>query len=141
MRDLNRLYTGDPVLSANDCNVEGFRWINCNDTQQSVLSFLRLDATQDKIYLVVGNFTPVTRAPYAIGVPRAGYWREVLNTDAASYGGSGNGNHGGRQSEEKPADGYAHRIEPTLPGLTTLVFQWVASAASVTPADVAAQKS
>ena len=140
VRDLNRLYTGVPAFSANDCNAEGFRWVNCNDTEQSVISFIRTDAEKKNIYLVVGNFTPVTRAPYAIGVPQPGYWREVLNTDAAHYGGSGNGNHGGRASLAEPADGYPQRIEPTLPGLSTLVFQWT-KAADPAAAETLASKS
>jgi 1,4-alpha-glucan branching enzyme len=126
VRDLNKLYTGDPVLSCSDFRPAGFRWLNCTDGDHSVISFLRLDEAQKTIYLVVCNFTPLTRTRYTVGVPQAGYWTEVLNTNSAYYGGTGFGNHGGRQSSTALADGYEQSLSLTLPGLSTLVFKWVA---------------
>ncbi|MBL9215242.1 MAG: 1,4-alpha-glucan branching protein GlgB [Opitutaceae bacterium] len=126
VRDLNRLYTGDPVLGQSDFRAAGFRWVNCHDGDHSVISFLRLDEGQKAAYLVVGNFTPVTRTRYAVGVPYAGYWKEVLNTNSQYYGGTGFGNHGGRASATVPADGYEQSLSLTLPGLSTLAFKWTA---------------
>ena len=131
LRDLNRLYVGEPALGAHDFNPASFRWVNCNDAEQSVLSFLRTDGSEKVFYLIVGNFTPVTRSFYRVGVPQPGYWKEVLNTDAADYGGTGVGNYGGRPSEEEERDGFAQSLSLTLPGLTTLVFKWTPEATKV----------
>ena len=124
VRDLNKLYVSDPALSAGDFNPAAFRWVNCNDGDNSVISFLRLDPQGRTAYLVVGNFTPVTRTHYRVGVPQAGHWREVMNTNSSYYGGAGFGNHGGRDSEAVAHDGCDQSLVITLPGLTTLVFQW-----------------
>jgi 1,4-alpha-glucan branching enzyme len=126
VRDLNKLYTGDPVLSASDFRSSGFRWVNCNDGDHSVISFARMDEAGKSAYLIVGNFTPMTRTRYNVGVPHAGYWKEVLNTNSTYYGGTGFGNHGGKQSSTQPADGYENSLSLTLPGLSTLVFRWTA---------------
>lgn len=126
VRDLNRLYTGEPTLSANDFRPSGFRWVNCTDGDHSVISFLRMDDAQKVAYLVVSNFTPMTRTRYNVGVPYHGYWNEVLNTNSQYYGGTGFGNHGGRQSSTALADGYEQSLSLTLPGLSTLVFKWTA---------------
>ena len=124
VRDLNRLYAGNPLLGGNDRNPDGFRWIACYDHEASVIAYLRQDSRQHEFLAVVGHFTPVVREHYRIGVPRAGLWREVLNTNSEYYGGSGLGNDGGRQTEAIPADGHDQSIELTLPPFTTLVFQW-----------------
>ncbi len=126
VRDLNKLYTGDPVLSANDYHSSAFRWVNCNDGDHSVISFLRLDEAQKTAYLVVGNFTPMTRSRYLVGVPYRGHWKEVLNTNSTYYGGTGFGNHGGKQTSTALANGYEQSLSLTLPGVSTLVFKWKA---------------
>ena len=126
VRDLNKLYTGDPVLSANDFRPGAFRWVNCHDGDHSVISFLRLDENRKTAYLVVGNFTPVTRTRYAVGVPFPGHWKEVLNTNSAYYGGTGFGNHGGKKTTAALADGYEQSLNLTLPGVSTLIFKWTA---------------
>jgi 1,4-alpha-glucan branching enzyme len=126
VRDLNKLYTGDPVLSATDFRPGSFRWVNCNDGDHSVISFLRTDEAGKAAYLVVSNFTPLTRTRYNVGVPHHGYWKEVLNTNSTYYGGTGFGNHGGKQSSTALADGYEQSLGLTLPGLSTLVFKWTA---------------
>jgi 1,4-alpha-glucan branching enzyme len=133
VRDLNRLYTGEPVLSANDFRPESFRWVNANDGDHSMISFLRVDPAGKTFYLAIGNFTPMTRTRYVVGVPQRGYWREVLNTNSTYYGGAGFGNHGGRQSATMPADGFEHSLSLTVPGLTMLVFKWSADAPGVGP--------
>ncbi len=122
VRDLNRLYRGTPALHRRDCEPEGFDWIDCNDMDQSVLSYLRKGATPDDCAVIVCNFTPVVRERYRIGVPRPGFYRERLNTDAADYGGGNIGNLGGVAAEPIPWHGHAHSLSVTLPPLATLVL-------------------
>jgi 1,4-alpha-glucan branching enzyme len=124
VRDLNHLYTSEPVLSTGDFNPATFRWLNCTDGDNSVISFLRLDPEQRTAFVIVGNFTPVTRAGYRVGVPHAGFWAEVLNTNSAYYGGAGFGNHGGRTADETQSDGYGQSLLLTVPGLSTIVLKW-----------------
>src|SRR3954468_14699352 len=111
MADLNRFYSTNDSLYKNDFSPEGFRWVRRGDWEQSVLAFLRGET------LVVLNFTPVPRHGYRIGVPRGGFWREALNSDAADYGGSGVGNMGGVEAQAVACDGHAHSITLTLPPL------------------------
>ena len=122
-RDLNRLYTGEPALHAHDCDAAGFRWVIGDDSAQSVFAFLRLDTPAAAPILVICNFTPVPRHDHRIGVPEAGRWREVLNSDAADYGGSGMGNGGAAEATENPAHGLPASLLLTLPPLSTLVFR------------------
>ncbi|MGA2794065.1 MAG: alpha amylase C-terminal domain-containing protein, partial [Roseiarcus sp.] len=124
VRDLNRLYRDRPALHARDCEAEGFRWIVVNDDAQSVLAFLRSGAEGDRPVAVVCNFTPVPRLGYRMGLPAAGHWREVLNSDAAIYGGSNMGNLGGVSAETKPAHGFPASAALTLPPLSTLFFEF-----------------
>ncbi len=126
VRDLNRLYASEPVFSANDFNAQSFRWVNANDGENSVLSFLRVAPDEKTFYLVIGNFTPVERANYRVGVPQAGQWTEVFNTNAEIYGGNGVGNFGSRLAAAEPSDGQAQSLTLTLPGLSTLVYKWTA---------------
>ncbi|MDQ5978261.1 MAG: 1,4-alpha-glucan branching enzyme, partial [Verrucomicrobiota bacterium] len=128
VRDLNRLYTSEPALSTTDFRPESFRWVNGNDGDHSTLSFLRFDRDGRTAWLIVGNFTPVTRTRFHVGVPHRGYWREVLNTNSSYYGGAGFGNHGGRPASTIPSDGFEQSLSLTLPGLSVLVFKWSADA-------------
>ena len=105
-----------------DALPEGFAWVEANDSEQSVLSFLRLDATRRNIALIVCNFTPIPRHLYRVGVPRDGYWRERLNTDAEAYGGCNLGNDGGASAEPVAWHGHPNSLILTLPPLATLVF-------------------
>jgi 1,4-alpha-glucan branching enzyme len=123
VRDLNQLYRNEPALAETDFNPAGFRWVNCTNGNESVISFLRLDASEKTALLVVGNFTPVTRSPMRVGVPFGGFWKEVLNTNSSYYGGGGQGNDGGRPSEAIGADGMENSIEVASPGLSTLIFR------------------
>jgi 1,4-alpha-glucan branching enzyme len=95
VRDLNRLYRATAALHALDCDALGFEWIVADDALQSVFVWLRKGREDDELCLVAVNFTPVVRRDYRVRVPRGGYWREILNTDAALYGGSDVGNSGG----------------------------------------------
>ncbi|HEY8553600.1 MAG TPA: 1,4-alpha-glucan branching protein GlgB [Burkholderiales bacterium] len=128
VRDLNRLYASEPALHRRDCDQSGFRWIDCCDSEQSVVSFLRSDGEDEQV-LVACNFTPVPRHNYRLGVPRAGFWRELLNSDATVYGGAGFGNLGGVESVPIPAHGYGHSITLTLPPLGVLYLKQSSPAA------------
>ncbi|MGE5088832.1 MAG: 1,4-alpha-glucan branching protein GlgB [Candidatus Levyibacteriota bacterium] len=122
LADLNRLYREEPALHRNDFDASGFEWIDCHDADASVLSFLRKGHDARGLVLAVCNFTPVPRRNYVLGVPRAGAWREALNSDATLYGGSGIGNFGGIEAAPLPAHGRLHSITITLPPLSTLFF-------------------
>ncbi|HEU5080610.1 MAG TPA: 1,4-alpha-glucan branching protein GlgB [Opitutaceae bacterium] len=126
IRDLNKLYREEPVLSRNDLNPQGFRWIACQDADASVISYLRMDPFEMTIFAVVAHFTPVVRKPYRIGLPRRGFWKEVINTNSEYYGGSGLGNGGGVNAEDVPHDGHAQSVELTLPPYSTTIFKWTA---------------
>ncbi|MGH8161636.1 MAG: 1,4-alpha-glucan branching protein GlgB, partial [Gammaproteobacteria bacterium] len=122
VRDLNRLYRELPALHRRDCEGAGFSWVVVDDADQSVFAFLRYGGGDDAPVLVVANFTPVPRYGYRVGVPRAGRWREALNSDAAGYGGSNLGNSGGVTAEAIPAHGHAQSLALTLPPLATLIL-------------------
>ena len=94
------MYRNEAALHEGDCDPAGFEWIDLNDADASVLTFLRKSRTTNEIVLVACNFTPVFRTSYRTGVPRGGYWKELLNTDAIEYKGSGQGNAGGVQAEQ-----------------------------------------
>jgi len=127
VRDLNRLYLQEPVLGRNDLNSQGFRWLACQDSEASVLAFLRSDPAEQTLFAVVGHFTPVIRRNYRVGVPRRGFWSEVVNTNSQYYGGSGLGNSGGVHTDDVPADGMEQSIQIVLPPLATTFFKWTAS--------------
>jgi len=120
-RDLSRLYRELPALHELDFDPDGFRWIECHDSDQSVLSFLR-HARDGSLALIVLNFTPVVRAGYRIGVPHAGRLCEVCNTDSRHYGGSDVGNSGGVSAVPIPWMGLAHSVDLTLPPLAALIL-------------------
>ena len=125
IRDLNRLYRDTPALHARDCEPSGFGWIEGGDAEHSMLSFARFGAEGDPPCVVVCNFTPVERHGYRVGLPKGGYWREVLNTDSDAYGGANRGNLGGVDAEEHPYQGQPCSAEMTVPPLTTLIFEAV----------------
>ena len=122
LRDLNRTYREIGALHARDCEPDGFRWVVVEDRDQSVFAWLRFGAEDDPPALVVCNFTPVPRCDYRIGVPRRGLWREIVNTDAAVYGGSNTGNSGGVQGDGPAQHGQPASLLLTLPPLSTLVL-------------------
>lgn len=124
VEDLNRTYRKEPALHELDFSPDGFEWIDCNDWDNSAITFLRKGRSPDDLVLVASNFTPVPRHNYRIGVPRGGLWREILNSDAALYGGSGQGNIGGVQSFPVPFHGRFHSINVVLPPLGILFFKW-----------------
>jgi 1,4-alpha-glucan branching enzyme len=121
VRDLNALYREEPALHL-DCEPGGFAWIDCHDAEQSVLTLLRRGEGESTL-VFAHNFTPVPRRNYRVGVPQPGFCQEILNSDAESYGGSGQGNMGGVESEAVKHHGYAQSISITLPPLASLVFR------------------
>lgn len=115
--DLNRLYRGEPALYAGDHAPSDFAWIDANDAERSVLSFLRLG---ERPIAVLSSFTPVVRYEYRVGLPLAGPWEEILNTDAAEYGGSGVGNLGRVIAQPIPSHGFPCSALVTLPPLASV---------------------
>jgi 1,4-alpha-glucan branching enzyme len=122
VRDLNTLYRGEPALHELDCEPAGFEWIECCDSENSVLIYLRKDRA-GRAVVVACNFTPVPRHDYAIGVPAGGRWDELLNSDAPLYGGSGQGNFGGVTAASASRHGRDHSLGVTLPPLGLVVFR------------------
>ncbi len=119
IRDLNRLYKNYPALHQEDASPQGFSWVDCQDSDQSVISFLRFSSAGDAL-LVVCNMTPLPRSPYRIGVPLEGLWQELLNSDALEYGGSGWGNYGLVPAEEYGIHGKPYSLSLNLPPLGVL---------------------
>ena len=122
VRDLNALYRELPALHARDCEQSGFEWIDCEDRDVSVITFLRRGERDHEVAVVACNFTPVVRENYRVGVPLAGEYRERLNSDAETYGGSGIGNHGSAMAEPVFANGHAQSLCITLPPLASVIF-------------------
>lgn len=123
VRDLNTLYLEQPSLYELDHDWPGFQWVDFHDAAHSVVAFLRKGKDAGEQMVCVCNFTPVPRYDYRIGVPSAGYFRELLNTDASAYGGSNLGNGGGLQSSPAPCHGFAHSLMLTLPPLSVLFLK------------------
>ncbi|HSD97379.1 MAG TPA: 1,4-alpha-glucan branching protein GlgB [Sulfuricaulis sp.] len=123
MQDLNHLYRVEPALYTRDFDMSGFEWADLHDWEHSIISFCRKSANPDDIILVVCNFTPVPQANYRVGVSRGGFWSEVLNSDAVTYGGSGQGNLGGVEAAPVPAHGRYYSLLLTLPPLGVIYFK------------------
>ncbi len=123
VRDLNAYYRNEPALYQCDFNPKGWRWIDANDSDDSVLTYLRYGDDEEAPVMVACNFTPIPRRGYRVGVPRAGYWREVLNSNAAIYGGTDEGNLGGRSTDEFPCHGHENSLLLNLPPLSMVVFK------------------
>ena len=124
IRDLNGIYRATPSLHARDCEPEGFRWVVADDHANSVLAWLRFGEAGDAPVLVVSNFTPVPRESYRVGLPFAGLWQELLNTDASRYGGSNLGNLGGVTARTEPSHGLPASAEVVLPPLATVFLRF-----------------
>ena len=122
VRDLNQLYSAESGFWQGDYALEGFHWVDCNDREHSVLSFVRQNPEQTSELVVILNLTPVPRYRYRVGLPRAGRWREKLNSDAAIYGGSNLGNLGVVRSEAQGWQNQPCSAEFTLPPLSAIVF-------------------
>src|SRR5450631_921399 len=123
VEQLNRLYRSEPALYELDNEPAGFEWVDCNDTGASVISLLRKGKKPEDTILVVCNFTPVPREGYRIGVPYGGLWREILNSDAIEYGGSGLGNLGGKEATKRSVHGRPYSLSLSLPPLSVEFFK------------------
>jgi 1,4-alpha-glucan branching enzyme len=124
LADLNHLYRSEPALYQMDTQPAGFEWIDCHDAERSVLSFARKAANPDqRPIMVVCNFTPVPRYGYRLGALLPGFWKEVLNSDAAIYGGSGIGNLGGVSTTATSAHGRPQSLLLTLPPLSAVFLR------------------
>lgn len=126
VQDLNQLYQHEPALHENDFEWTGFAWIDASDSDNSVLSFIRKAKSSDDFIVVISNFTPVPREGYRIGVPRPGYYGEILNSDAEYYWGGNMGNGGGRATAEIPMHGHSQSLSLTLPPLATIMLKLAA---------------
>lgn len=120
---LNRIYRQERSLSVFDYDPKGFEWLDCEDAQRSVLSLARKGERRADLVLAVFNFTPVARYDYRVGVPLRGHWKELLNSDATEYGGSGVGNMGGVTASNEPLGGKPFTLSLTLPPLGALFFK------------------
>lgn len=121
--DLNRLYRSEPALHNRDVDPSGFEWIDCSDAEASVISFLRKSNVEGDTILVAFNFTPVPRASYPIGTPCGGMWQELLNSDAAEYGGTGMGNLGQVEAAPLSLHGRSHSVAIALPPLAAVFLK------------------
>ncbi len=125
MKDLNAVYKKEAALFEKDFVPEGFKWIDCNDWQQGIVSFVRTGHDWNQKIVAICNFTPETRFDYRLGMPEAGTWKEVLNSDAEDYGGSGQGNFGRKKTESIPAHGCQDSFSITVPPLGMLFLKKV----------------
>jgi 1,4-alpha-glucan branching enzyme len=121
--DLNQAYRAERALHELDCDPAGFEWIDGSDSQQSMLSFMRKSRGGDEIVAAIFNFTPIARHNYRVGVPRGGYWREILNSDSQAYGGADFGNLGGTDAQDVPSHGRAHSLNIIVPPLGAVFFK------------------
>jgi 1,4-alpha-glucan branching enzyme len=121
--DLNTFYKSEPALWGDDFSEYGFQWIDCNDTRNSVISFMRRESNTGRWLVVVANFTPQSHSHYRVGVPLSGFYHEAFNTDGSRYGGSNFGNLGGKFTDNSGMHGYGSSLDLCLPPLSVLVFR------------------
>ncbi|HUC84764.1 MAG TPA: alpha amylase C-terminal domain-containing protein [Candidatus Acidoferrales bacterium] len=121
--NLNRFYRDERALHQTDVSAAGFQWVDTDDAERSVISFLRRDAEAHELLLAVLNFTPVPRYNYRVGVPQGGFWTERLNSDAMEFGGSGQGNLGGLEAAPFGWNFQSHSLMLTLPPLGATVLK------------------
>jgi len=121
--DLNRIYRSEPALYQAEFNSAGFEWIDCNDVEHSTISLIRKGRSSDDVVAVVCNFTPETYFDHKVGVPNPGFWKELLNSDAREYGGSGQGNLGGVKAAPIPLHGRPYSLTITLPPLACVFLK------------------
>jgi 1,4-alpha-glucan branching enzyme len=124
IKDLNHAYKNIPALYELDCDGSGFEWLDSQNNQQSILTYLRKGKSGTAPALVIVNLTPSSYDHYSIGVPLSGYYRECLNTDSVKYGGSNVGNGGGVTSQHETYAGQANQLTLSIPPLATMIFEW-----------------
>ncbi len=123
VRDLNRLYQSEPALYEVDFDYHGFEWIDFRDAEGSIISFVRRGKDPEDFLLFVYNFTPVARMGYRVGVPKGGFYKEVMNSDSWSYWGGNMGNFGGIWADDMPWHGRASSLSLTIPPLSMVVMK------------------
>jgi 1,4-alpha-glucan branching enzyme len=123
VRALNALYRAQPSLYEVDFEPSGFRWIDCNDNENSIVAFIRFARNRDDLIVMIFNFTPVPRQGYRIGVPAPGFYGELLNSDSSSFGGGDVGNGGGVNSDSISAHGFEQSISLVVPPLGCLLLK------------------
>jgi 1,4-alpha-glucan branching enzyme len=123
IRDLNRIYREEPALHEVDFDWSGFQWIDFSDADNSVIAYLRKAKSTQAAIVCLCNFTPVPRHGYHIGVPEPGWYRELINTDGITYGGSNMGNGGGVHTIETSSHGFPYSLTLTLPPLSVLMLK------------------
>ena len=124
IKDLNHSYRNIPALNELDCDSSGFEWLDSQNSQQSILVYLRKGQADTAPALVVVNLTPTSYENYCVGVPLSGYYRECLNTDSVKYGGSNIGNGGGVNSKNISYAGQPNQLSLSIPPLATMIFEW-----------------
>jgi 1,4-alpha-glucan branching enzyme len=122
--DLNHAYRSEPSLHWCENSPASFEWIDVQDAENNVLSFLRKGHGKDEMTAAVFNFSPIPRGNYRIGTPRKGFWKEIVNTDAKQYGGSGRGNLGGVETVPIPLHGRSYSLTVNLPPLAAVYFRY-----------------
>src|ERR1043166_1708047 len=123
VQDLNHVYQRERALYEVDFDGSGFSWIDCNDNENSVVSFIRRARNPNDFIVMLANFTPVVREAYRIGVPEGGWYRELLNSDAVVYSGTNVGNGGGIMADDEASHGFEHSLTVTLPPLGFVMFK------------------
>jgi 1,4-alpha-glucan branching enzyme len=123
VKDLNRVYASEPALYECDFESAGFQWIDCNDSDNSVVALMRRAEDRSDFLMAIVNFTPLAREGYVLGAPREGRYAEILNSDSEAYGGSNEGNKGFVMTEPIPAHGFQHSLRLTLPPLGFLLLK------------------
>lgn len=123
LQDLNQLYRNEPALHEQDFDPAGFEWIDCNDALQSTLSLMRKARSTQEVVIGAFNFTSVPRQNYRVGVPGGGFWKEILNSDAEDYGGSGQVSLEGGEASHIPFHGRPYSLNITLPPLAAVYLK------------------
>lgn len=124
IKDLNNAYKSIPALYELDCDSSGFEWLDSQNSQQSILVYLRKGKAGTAPALIVVNLTPASYENFSVGVPLSGYYRECLNTDSSKYGGSNVGNSGGVHTQSQAYAGQANHVSIAIPPLATMIFEW-----------------
>jgi 1,4-alpha-glucan branching enzyme len=123
VKDLNKVYKENPAFWEADVEHTGFQWIDSSNADENIVAFLRKSPSTGRQVLIVGNFSPVIRNNYRVGVPVGGYYKEILNTDSRNYGGSNFGNNGGVHSEDVSCHGLPKSVVLSLPPLAVIWFE------------------
>jgi 1,4-alpha-glucan branching enzyme len=123
VREINHVYQREPALYEVDFQPEGFQWINANDAENSIFSYIRYAKDRSDFLVIVCNFTPVPRHEYRVGVPAYTHYEEILNSDSDAYGGSNVGNYGGFHSDSFGANGFDYSLNLTLPPLGIIIMK------------------